>query len=158
MQDPGCIRQASGEGCTSFVDPDAGLGYLLAADAILLIHILFVCFVVVGLVVIIAGGLLRLSFVRNPWFRIAHLCAIAVVVLQSWLGMMCPLTIWEMALREKAGVAVYEGDFIAHWLQEILYYTAPPWVFLAGYTFFGLLVAATWIWLRPRPLRLSRDD
>ncbi|NNE35497.1 MAG: DUF2784 family protein, partial [Rhodothermales bacterium] len=66
-------------------------------------HVLFVAFVIFGLVLILAGKLRAWSWVRNPWFRLAHLAGIAVVVLQSWLGAICPLTKWEVALREKAG-------------------------------------------------------
>lgn len=124
--------------------------YLLAADLTLLLHTLFVVFVIVGLILILLGKALGWSWIRNPWFRWAHLAAIALVVLQSWLGMICPLTTLEMALRARAGDTVYAGTFIAHWLQSILYYEAPPWVFAVCYTVFGLLVVATWIWIRPR--------
>ncbi len=127
--------------------------YRLAADALLLLHVGFVVFVVLGLVLIWIGGGLGWSWVRNPWFRIAHLIGIAVVVLQAWLGQICPLTIWEMALREKAGDATYAGSFIAYWLQELLYYNAPMWVFAVCYTVFGLLVVASWYFVRPRPFR-----
>lgn len=72
------------------------------------------------------------------------------MVLQSWFGIVCPLTTWEMTLRQKAGEAVYSGAFVAHWLESILYYRAPEWVFMVGYTVFGMLVAATWFWARPR--------
>ena len=75
---------------------------------------------------------------------------IGFVVLQSWFGAICPLTIWEQALREKAGDAVYAGAFIAHWLESILYYRAPNWVFAVVYTLFGALVAASWYWVPPR--------
>lgn len=125
--------------------------YLLAADSLLFLHVLFVAFVVFGLVFILAGGLFSWDWVRNRRFRFAHLIAIGVVVLQSWFGMICPLTTWEMALREKAGDAVYSGTFVSHWLDTILYYNAPPWVFVVCYTFFGLLVIASWFWVRPNP-------
>ncbi len=59
---------------------------MLAADAILVLHTLFVAFVVLGLVCIVVGGILGWRWVRNRWFRYAHLAAIGVVVLQSWLG------------------------------------------------------------------------
>lgn len=131
------------------VDPDQGLGYLMAADAILVAHILFVAFVVLGLVVILVGRFLDWRFVRNWWFRVAHLAAIALVVVQSWLGVICPLTTWEMALRKRADVATYEGEFIAHWLQELLYYSAEPWMFIAAYSVFGLLVVISWAWIVP---------
>ena len=124
--------------------------FLLAADALLLGHLLFVAFVILGLALILAGKLLDWGWVRNPWFRVAHLSAIAVVAMQSWLGIICPLTTWEMALRERAGAATYAGAFIAHWLETILYYQAPPWVFTVCYTAFAAVVIASWFWVRPR--------
>ena len=129
--------------------------YRLLADVILVTHVLFVAFVVLGLAAILAGRALSWSWIRNPWFRLAHVLAIGVVVLQSWLGAICPLTIWENALRERAGDAVYPGAFIAHWLESILYYRAPAWVFVVGYTLFAALVVASWFWIRPRPF--TRD-
>ena len=129
-----------------------GVLYLVAADLILFVHVLFVAFVILGLVFILVGKLCSWSWVRNPWFRAAHFAAIGVVVLQSWLGAICPLTTWEMGLREKAGEAVYSGSFVAHWLESILYYRAPEWVFILCYTLFGALVAASWFWVRPRRL------
>ena len=127
--------------------------YALAADAILIVHFTFVGFVVSGLLAILAGKALGWSWVRNPWFRLAHLVAILYVVLQSWAGAICPLTRWEMALRQQAGDTVYSGSFIARWLESLLYYTAPEWVFVLAYTVFGLAVVASWFWVRPRRFR-----
>lgn len=126
--------------------------YLLAADAVLSLHVLFVAFVVLGLLAIFAGAALSWAWVRNPVFRVLHLLAIIVVALQAWLGMVCPLTTVEMALRAKAGDVVYGGTFISHWLQELLYYEAPDWAFQVCYTAFALLVAISWPLVRPRPL------
>ena len=123
--------------------------YLIAADAVLVLHLSFVAFVVVGLILIACGGILSWRWVRNRMFRILHLIAIGVVVLQSWIGVICPLTTLEMELRERAGDAVYEGSFISHWLNAILYYRAPAWVFVVCYTLFGLLVAGSWFLVRP---------
>jgi len=125
----------------------------IGADLVLLTHVAFVAFVVIGLLVIVGGGFRGWRWVRNPWFRSLHLGAIALVVGQAWLGVICPLTTLEMALRARAGDQTYGGTFIAHWLQQLLYYQAPPWVFLACYTGFGLVVAGTWIGFRPRPFR-----
>jgi hypothetical protein len=127
-----------------------GVLYLIAADAILFTHTLFVGFVVFGLIFILVGKLRSWAWVRNPWFRIAHLAGIAVVVLQSWLGAICPLTAWEMALRENAGEAGYSGSFVAHWLESILYHRAPEWIFVVCYTVLAVLIAAVWYWVRPR--------
>jgi len=124
--------------------------YSLVADAILVTHVLFVAFVIFSLILIFAGKLLSWQWVRNPWFRVTHLLGISIVVLQSWFGVICPLTIWETDLRSKAGETIYEGSFVTHWLHELLYYHAPSWVFVVCYTAFGGLVLASWFLVRPR--------
>ncbi len=127
--------------------------YLLMADIILLVHLLFVVFLVFGLVFIFIGKLFSWPWVRNPWFRWIHLVSMGIVVLQSWLSVICPLTIWEMSLRGKAGDSVYAGSFVSYWLDRLLYYQAPEWVFILIYTLFGSLVVFSWFWIRPRPFR-----
>ena len=128
---------------------DASL-YLFTADLLLAFHVLFVCFVIGGLILIFLGKVFSWPWVRNIWFRVAHLAAIAFVVIESWLGVLCPLTRWEMMLRAQAGEAVYAGSFISHWLEKLLYYQAPAWVFIACYTAFAALVVASWFLVRPR--------
>jgi len=123
---------------------------LLAADAILVSHVLLVAFIVGGLALIYIGKWLSWAWVRNYWFRLLHLAAITVVVLQSWVGVVCPLTIWETEMRELAGGEGYEGSFIQHWLQSILYYEAPAWVFIVAYTVFAGVVVASWFAVPPK--------
>ena len=133
-------------------DPkDSSTLLLLAADLVLLLHVLVVVFVVFGLLLILIGKVRDWVWVRNPWFRLMHLLAIGVVVVQSWLGALCPLTEFEMALRLRAGDTVYAGTFISHWLDNILYYQAPAWVFVVCYTAFSLVVIGSWFWVKPRP-------
>lgn len=124
--------------------------YRLLADLILLLHFLFVVFVIVGLVFVLMGGVRGWHWVRNPWFRWSHLLAIGIVVAQAWFGVLCPLTTLEMVLRERAGDATYPGSFIAHWLESLLYYQAPAWVFTVCYTVFGLLVVGSWYAVHPQ--------
>lgn len=124
--------------------------YRFLADTILTIHILFVLFVVFGLVLIYVGYFRRWHWVRHKTFRILHLIAIGVVVLQSWFGIICPLTTLEMWLRDQAGQTTYSGSFIQHWLQSLLYYEAPDWVFIVVYTTFAVLVIASWFVVRPQ--------
>jgi hypothetical protein len=65
--------------------------YHALADLVLIVHVLYVAFVVFGLVLIWYGGFRGWSWVRNPWFRAAHLATIGRVVAQSWLRMESPL-------------------------------------------------------------------
>jgi len=124
--------------------------WLQLADMVLALHVSFVAFVVLGLVLVLVGGMRHWSWVRNPWLRAIHLLAIVFVVGQTWLDQICPLTTLEMWLRARGGAAVYAGSFIGHWLQTLLYYQAPNWVFAVCYSLFALAVIAAWTWVRPR--------
>ncbi len=93
--------------------------YLRLADVVLVVHAAFVAFVVVGLVLIWVGRFRGWAFVRNFWFRAAHLVAIGVVAAESLTGFVCPLTMWEDRLRLLAGGEQrYAGSFIQHWLHQ----------------------------------------
>lgn len=127
--------------------------HALLADAVLVLHAGIVLFVVGGLVLVLLGNRRGWCWVNRPGFRVAHLVAIAVVVAESWLGVACPLTTLEVWLRARAGAAAYETSFVAHWLQHLLFYEAPSWVFTLAYTGFGLLVAAAWWAYPPRRKR-----
>jgi hypothetical protein len=124
--------------------------YQFLADAVLVLHVALVLFVVGGLVLIIVGNLAAWKWVNALWFRMAHLATIAVVVAEAWLGWVCPLTTLEMWLRAQANGATYSGSFIEHWLQAVLFWQAPPWVFATAYSLFALAVAAAWWYFPPR--------
>ena len=127
--------------------------HALLADAVLLLHLGIVLFVVGGLVLIVAGNRFGWHWVNGWGLRIAHLGAIAVVVMESWFGIVCPLTTLEAWLRMQAGSAPYDAGFIEHWVQRALFYSAPTWVFVLGYTLFGLCVVAAWWRYPPRRSR-----
>jgi len=124
--------------------------YHVLADAVLALHVALVLFVVGGLVLIVLGNWRRWRWVNRWWFRLAHLAAIGVVVAEAWIGLVCPLTTLEMWLRAQARDATYTGGFIEHWLQRLLYYDAPAWVFTTAYSLFGLAVVAAWWFFPPR--------
>ena len=123
--------------------------HLLPADLILVTHALFVTFVVLGLVVILLGKYWRWGWVKNWWFRLIHFLAIGIVIAESWLGLICPLTEWENRSREAAGGSTYSSSFIQYWLHEILFYDFAPWVFTVAYTVFGILVLTAWLLVPP---------
>lgn len=132
--------------------------YALLADVVLVLHFAVVLFVVGGLVLVVAGNLLRWPWVNHLWFRFAHMAAIAVVVAESWLGITCPLTTLESWLRARSGSAAPGESFVAYWLQRLLFYEAPAWVFGVAYTVFALLVLAAWWFYPPRRGGRGRGD
>ena len=123
--------------------------FSLLADLTLISHVVVVLFVVLTLPLIILGNWLDWKWIRLRWLRVAHLLAITIVAMQSWFGIVCPLTTLEMAFRERAGEVAYTGSFIEHWLHQLLFWQAPPWVFTLVYSVFGLLVLGTWLLIPP---------
>ncbi len=117
----------------------------------MLLHFAVVLFVVLGLPAIVVGNALGWGWVNRRGWRIAHLVAIGVVVVQAWLGQYCGLTVLESWLREQAGQVGYERSFVQHWVQRVMYVDAPMWLFSVVYTAFGALVA--WAWWRWPPGR-----
>lgn len=120
----------------------------LLADAILVIHFLFVLFVVGGFAYVVAGSAIGWRTARNRTFRVLHLAAIVFVALESLVGAVCPLTRWEDALRASGGG---EAGFVGRWVSRLLYYDFPEWAFTAVYVAFALAVAAAWKLIPPLP-------
>jgi hypothetical protein len=83
----------------------------LAADGLVLVHLAFILFVVLG-------GFLSWRWRRLIWVHVP--CALwgAVVEFAGWI---CPLTPWEVALRRQAGHLGYEGGFIEHYIIPLIY-------------------------------------
>jgi len=119
------------------------------ADFILIVHFAFVAFVVGGLALIWIGAARGWQWVRNFWFRVAHLAAIVFVAGEALVGVWCPLTVWEDALRGVHG----EKSFVARWVHRLMFYDFPGWVFTTAYVLFALVVIVTLVWLPPRRRR-----
>ena len=130
--------------------------YIVLADAVLVLHVAFVAFVIIGLLLVWIGWLRRWAFVRNFWFRATHLAAIGVVATESVAGIVCPLTSWENQLRFLAGGEVYyQGSFIQHWLHRVMFFDCGERIFTMSYVAFFLFVALS-LWLVP-PRRPGAD-
>ena len=87
------------------------MGYRLAADLTLVLHLLFILFVVFG-------GLLCLHRVRWAWL---HLPAMIWGVWVEWAGVICPLTPLENHFRQLASGQGYQGGFVEHYLLPLVY-------------------------------------
>lgn len=109
------------------------------ADALVVLHFAIVVFIVGGLILTWIGAALHWRWVRNPWFRYLHLAAIGFVALEALIGMTCPLTLWEDALRGGAR----PESFVGRWVQRLLFYRAPEWVFSALYAAWAAATLAT---------------
>jgi Protein of Unknown function (DUF2784) len=116
------------------------------ADTVLVVHFAFVLFVVGGFALILLGAALSWAWIRNPVFRYVHLSAIVFVAIEALVGMACPLTAWEAALRHASPEA---PSFVGRLVGRMLYYDLPDWVFTLAYVLFALAVAAALRWIPP---------
>lgn len=116
----------------------------MLTDALLVFHFLIAGFIVAGLVLVWIGALAGWSWIRDAWFRYLHLAAIVFVAAEALLGYACPLTLWEDLLRG----GVRPDSFVGRWVQRLLYYDAPEWVFT---TLYAAWAAATLLTLRLVP-------
>ena len=115
----------------------------LAADAVLLLHLGFILFVLLG-------GLLVL---RWRWAPLLHLPAAAWGVYVELSGGLCPLTPLENRLRSAAGEAGYTGGFIEHYLLALIYpagLTHEIQYVLAAIVVGVNGLAYAWVWRRRR--------
>ena len=123
--------------------------YGLAADVLVVVHILYVGYVVVGLGLILVGWRRQWRWIRNPWFRLTHLIAILIVVYELMVKANCPLTVWEMQLRAVAGQPVNQTTFMDRLLSFILVADAPVWLIDGLYFAFGLAIALLFVFAPP---------
>ena len=115
--------------------------YSVLADAVVTIHALYVSFIVIGLFLILLGRAFHWSWVRNFWFRIVHLTMMGIVVVESLLGITCPLTTWEYSLRKAAAEPIDGGSFIARIAHQSIFIDASPAMFTLIYVaFFGAVL------------------
>jgi len=89
----------------------------ILADALVIVHLLFVVFVV-------AGGFLLVRWPRLAWL---HLPAATWGALIEFTGGICPLTPLENRLRAMGGESVYSGGFVERYLLPVLYPGALTW-------------------------------
>ena len=134
---------------------DPAMVYSLLADLVEGAHLAFLAFTLLGQVAILVGLALRWTWVRNPGFRIIHLGCILFVALEYIVGIQCPLTTFEVHLRQLAGEkALADASFVGRLMHELVFVfndlDPDHWAFTVGYCGFAALVAATFFFAPPR--------
>lgn len=124
------------------------------ADAVVIVHLLIVLFILLGVPLVYVGAALHWTWVRGRRWRMLHLGAILFVAAESLLGITCPLTVWEDTLRGERTA----GGFIERWIDRVIFYDAPGWVFTMAYIGFAALVFAMWILVPPTRHARARNE
>ena len=124
--------------------------YHLQADLVAAVHAAYIAFVLLGFIAIILGVAMGWRWVRNVYFRTAHLAAILLVCVETLLGVSCPLTILEDRLRVLGADTPYPASFVGDLLDRLIFYNFPQWLFTVVYLSFGTLVLLTFVLATPR--------
>lgn len=128
---------------------------LFLADAVLAVHLAIILFNLFGLIVIPLGGWRGWRFVRLFWWRALHLAVLALVAVQAVLGQVCVLTDWQAALQRAAGAGGAVQPLIAGFVNRLIYWPLPLWVFAVIYVAVWVYVLLLW---RLVPPRLRQSD
>jgi hypothetical protein len=140
--------------------------HVFLADVVVTVHLAFVVAVLLLLLLILVGWLAGWQWVRNFWFRLAHLAAILVVAGQPLLHIECPLTTLERHLRGGPGQLheLDDASAVGRFCNDVLYFEPgtengqPPLWLLLCYLSVALLIVATWVFVLPRlPWRAGKS-
>ena len=115
---------------------------MILAEAILAAHVAIILFNVFGLIAVPLGALCGWRFVRVRWWRVLHLLLLGTVALQALIGRACILTLWQAATEGAASPT----PMIMTWVNRMIYWPLPIWVFAALYlVVFGYALALLWL-------------
>lgn len=122
----------------------------LLALTVLILHAAVIIFNVGGLIIIPLGAWRGWAFVRVFWWRALHLASLVIVAIQAVFGQACFLTVWENALRTQAGQTVEAMPLVARWVNDLIYWPLPLWVFAVIYIAVCAYALFLWRWVPPR--------
>lgn len=128
--------------------PSANL--VRAADAVAVVHLGFVAFVVWTEALVLLGAILGWEWVRDPVLRCVHLGLVGYVGIQDVFGKVCPLTIWENRFRERAGQTRSNRSFIGKLVHQLLMCELDERTLRRIRLTFAVAVAATFLVVFPR--------
>jgi hypothetical protein len=129
----------------------------ITANVIAVAHLAYFVFIVGGMVAIVLALRRDVRGVRNPWFRVFHVAAIYVVLVEEATGLPCPLNVLQWGAREAAIGSTQASAGVGGLLDYLLYHTVSPLALDVMYWSFGVLVVVL-LWVVPPrwPMFLNR--
>lgn len=130
------------------------MSHKILADAIIVVHFLYILFMLLGFLLTGYALFFRQKFFDWWLFRLLHLLGIFYVVSLNILGKYCPLTILENELRLKyEAYSVYSGSFIIHYLEKLVYPDVNPLVIQIPTVFLAIFTIVVFIVRPPKKIK-----
>jgi hypothetical protein len=124
----------------------------MAADSLLVLHFLWVVFMLIGFPLAL--------LLKSPILRLAHSVGLSSYLALALLGWYCPLTVAETYFRRLSQPDfTYPGSFLATWIERIIYvenWGAPLWLFQVLAVWYLTVCLSSWWWWRPDRASRSR--
>lgn len=122
---------------------------MMLASLVLAVHVAIIAFNLLGLIAIPVGARRGWTWVRAPLWRALHLVSWGAVALQATAGRACFLTVWQ---DDLAGIGAADTPLIMRWVNAVIFWPLPLWVFTALYVVaFAYALALLWL-VPPRPM------
>ena len=120
------------------------------ANLITIVHLAYFVFVVGGFLAIVIGAPLGWKLVFNPWFRIAHLLAVFIVLFEDIFAIPCPLNVLEADVRSRNAQPAQPLEGFGYVLDQLLHHMLPERVLDVIYWTLGIALVLLFIFVRPR--------
>ena len=108
------------------------------ANLLAVVHIAYFLFIVLGTLAILVGPRFGWTWIRNLPFRLLHLAAVYVVLVEEVFGIACPLSVMQWDLRSASGGPVEATEGLGGILDGLLFRTIPGWALDVLYWSTGL--------------------
>ncbi|HBH87288.1 MAG TPA: hypothetical protein DDY17_06790 [Syntrophaceae bacterium] len=123
--------------------------YSLAADFVILIHFLWIAFVILGFPIFL--------YLNWPRWRIFHLVSLIAMIIMQLTHTICPLTHLEVYLKSKGTSShVYPGKFTIETIEKLIYVENLTLAKITYATIIFLIIVLMSFWLRP--LRIKKRN
>ena len=130
----------------------------LLANLVAVVHIGYFLFIVLGTLAILCGPRLGWMWVRNLPFRLLHIAAVYVVLIEEVFRIDCPLSVVQWGLRSAGGGAQEATEGLGGILDGLLFRTIPGWALDGLYWSTGVGLLVLLYFVPPNWRRRSRED
>ena len=122
----------------------------LIANVVAVLHIGYFLFVAGGSASIVVGAVKRWEWIRNPWFRLSHITAVYIVLIEGLFKIQCPLNTIEWTLRSTSSSVAESSPKVGRFLDYLLFHTIPVRALDTLYWSLGVILVVLLFVVQPR--------
>ena len=118
---------------------------IIFSEIVLFFHFIVFLFITVSFFLIPFGYFQKWKWVKNKYYRLTHLVLMGIILIETILGFMCPLTILENFLRNNIEV----DNNLTQIIHQIMYWNLPNYQFIILYILSFSYLIFLWFFFKP---------